>query len=312
MSPLQRDVFKTLLYFDIFNHPLRPEEIYRFLPSNSTTAEAVERACTSEPLLSIIRSDSGFYSFRSNPWSTSSARLSKEYRAAKLLKIASLVTAIITRVPFVRAVGLSGELAKGVASEEADIDFFVVTASERLWICRSMLIALKKILLFNSKKYFCLNHFVSEDRLPFDERNIYTAIEIVTIQPVSNHAMISKYKRQNNWVHVFLPNAPLEGDETRESRGRQSGLQKFLEKLIPSRFADWLDGKLMDFWRRVWKKRYHQLTDAERNRLFRCTAFLSTAYGTDFLHRILKTYNERLESFHLPVSLIIRQSNDLA
>lgn len=36
-SPLlQQDILRVLLYFDIFEHPLRAEEIYRFLPSDST------------------------------------------------------------------------------------------------------------------------------------------------------------------------------------------------------------------------------------------------------------------------------------
>src|SRR5947207_638283 len=71
-------------------------------------------------------------------------RTEREHLAAKRLRIARFMTLIIKRFPFVRGVFLSGDLSKGVAHADSDIDYVIVTAPHRLWICRSMLVLFKK------------------------------------------------------------------------------------------------------------------------------------------------------------------------
>ena len=58
-STLQRDIVKTLLYFDIFQHPLRLTEIREFLPSNSVTVDDIQNACSTEPLNNFITEKNG-------------------------------------------------------------------------------------------------------------------------------------------------------------------------------------------------------------------------------------------------------------
>jgi hypothetical protein len=61
-SPLlQQDILRVLLYFDIFEHPLRAEEIYRFLPSDSTSPAEIARACQSPPLAALVGHKGGHF-----------------------------------------------------------------------------------------------------------------------------------------------------------------------------------------------------------------------------------------------------------
>ena len=299
LSLLQRDVLKTLLYFDIFDHPLNSEEIYRFLPSNSTNAAAIEVACQNLPLVDLLKNEGGFFSLKTNPFSSLVIRQRKEARAKDLMRIAQLMARLIKRMPFVRAVAISGELSKGVAGDKSDIDFFIITARDRLWICRTLLIILKKVFFLNSRKFLCLNHFISEERLPFEEKSVYTAIEIATLKALSNERLVNEYRSENSWVNEYLPNVEALESHLIDRTELPSALQKLIERVLPPFLLDRIDLWLMKFWRKIWKQRYPDLSDEKRNELFRSTRFMSTAYGGDFFAKVANAYRERLTSYTL-------------
>mgnify|MGYP001586852997 FL=1 len=302
-SSLQADVLKTLLYFDIFNHPLTAEEIYSFLPRNSSSPDTIARSCDSVPLSQIIKNNGGYFSLRNNEESSAELRHAKEVRANKLWTMAVVMGNVLRRIPFVRGVAISGELSKGVASEKGDIDFVVITAPGRLWISRTLAILFKKVFLLNRKKYFCVNHFVAENRMTHEERSIYAALEIATLKPVSNVDLFRRYRAANSWITDFLPNAPEVPPPFLYENG-VSYFQKALEALFPPRMSEHLDRFLMNMWRKIWKRRYPHLSEKERNALYQCEPFISTAYGDDFLMKVLESYNGRLRSYGLqPVPL---------
>ncbi len=302
-SPLQADVLKTLLYFDIFNHPLTAEEIYSFLPRNSTSPERIAGSCNSNPFKEIVRNNAGYFSLRNNEESSVEERHAKEVRAKRMWAMAVVMGNVLKRIPFVRGVAISGELSKGVASENGDIDFLVITAPGRLWISRTLAILFKKVFLLNRKKYFCVNHFVTEDRMAHEERNIYAALEIATLKPVSNFDLFRRYRASNSWITDFLPNAP-EVPASLPYENSVSYFQKGLEVLFPPRLSGRFDHFLMNMWRKIWKRRYPHLSEEERNALYQCEPYISTAYGDDFLRKVLESYNGRLKSYGLqPVPL---------
>ncbi|MBI4428932.1 MAG: hypothetical protein HY562_07420 [Ignavibacteriales bacterium] len=299
LSPLQRDILKTLLYFDIFNHPLTVEEIYRFLPSNSTSPSTIREACHQQPLSTLVKEDEGFYALRANAASTRSERRIKEFNARRLWKVAQWMGAIISHVPFVRAVGISGELSKGVAGAKADIDFFIITTAHRLWICRTLLILIKKTLLLNSKKYFCLNLFISEDHLHVEVRNQYSATEVATLRPVRNMFLYDRYLEENVWISDFFPNWKKSLSDIGSVSNSRSVLQRILELPFDNMAGNKIDTWLMNRWRNLWRRRYPHLNEEQRDRLFRCRSFISTAYGEDFLSKVIDSYNSRLRKFSI-------------
>ncbi|MBI2618740.1 MAG: hypothetical protein HYW57_01515 [Ignavibacteriales bacterium] len=304
-TTLQKDIFRTLLYFDIFDHPLNAAEIHAFLPSNSTTVGEITAACASMPLSFLISHRDGLFFVSRNSGDLLRERLRKERRAQWYWLIARIMGTIIRMFPFVRGVFISGELSKGVMTHRGDIDFFVVTANGRLWVTRTLLILFKKLFLLNSKKFFCLNHFVTENYLDVTERNLFTAMEIATLKPIDNSEFLRTYVSHNLWIKDYLPNL---GDREvfPESSHRSNFLQEFLEFPLKGKIGDRLDEYLLSFWKGIWRKRYAHFPAEKRNELFRTEPFLSTAYGGDFLTRILEEYNRRL-SVH---GLDLRPSND--
>lgn len=301
-SPLQQNMLRVLLYFDIFHYPLSVDEIYAFLPSNSTSREQILGAGRAGPLAEVLTHDGKYFFLRTSDNSCVVERERNERRARRRRFIARLMAKLISQFPFVRGVFVSGELSKGVASKKSDIDFVIITAENRLWISRTLLILFKKLILFNSKKYFCLNYFVTEDHLTYHLRNFYSAIEIATLKPLVNPELFQRYVRVNGWIQQFLPNWEWEGSAVKRARPSGGRVQRSLESLFPQRLADRIDDMLLLRWRNVWKRRYAHLPADQRERLFSSEKFLSTAFGEDFLLKILNAYHVRLERFGLSFS----------
>ncbi len=298
-TSLQRDILKMLLYFDVFEHPLRLEEIYRFLPSNSVTLGELREACSSGPLEATLSSQTGYYYLKSRPDSVITDRMNKERRACRMLPVARLMTQIISAIPYVRAVFLSGELSKGVAGVGGDIDFFIVTAERRVWIVRTFCAVFKRIFLLNQKKFFCYNHIVSEGNLEIRDRNIYTAIEIATLLSLKNTAMWDRLQRVNSWSRTFLPNFPRWEKETKQSSPRSPVLERIINMFISQGTLDRVDQWLRERWRHTWALRYPALSASKRAKLFQCNADISTAYVMDFSTKILDRYEKNLHMYGL-------------
>ncbi len=300
---------RTLLYFDIFDHPLTVGEIHRFLPSNSVASASITRAFTAAPLDSLTVRHGPYIAIRDaggeRARRMASERREKERRAHRLLSIARLMARLIGSFPFVRAVFVTGELSKGVAATGADIDYFIVTAPGRLWIARSILIAFKKIFLLNSKRFLCVNHIVSEDGLEEQIRNRYVATEIGTVLPLMSMELHDRYRASNEWVSAYLPNlGTIRTSLAPVSPLLPAPLRSMIEYPLRGSLGERLDRRLMNGWRRIWRRRYPTLTDEQRESLFRCERHISTAYAGDFQPKVQQAYLERLERFHLkPVRL---------
>ncbi|MEE9187683.1 MAG: hypothetical protein V3U10_06535 [Bacteroidota bacterium] len=165
MNHLQQHIFKTMLYYDIFSYPLKLEEIFTYLPCNSVHTDDVRNELSSLIDEQLILEHQGYYFLRHRDRAIVDRRLNMELHAGRSWKIARFMTAIIKRFPFIRAVFVSGDLSINVSDDGSDIDFFVVTEHNRLWIARTLLVIFKKIVLLNRRKFFCNNYYLSETTL---------------------------------------------------------------------------------------------------------------------------------------------------
>jgi hypothetical protein len=299
LSQLQTNILKTLLYFDVFAHPLTLEELCLFLPSQSVTADEIEKACQNGALREVVDSQQGFYYLKHRSETITFDRVTKERRARRMLGVAQLMTRIVAGMPYVRAVFLSGELSKGVATVGGDIDFFIVTSPHRVWIVRTLCTAFKKSFLLNQRKFFCCNHIVSEEDLEVHEHNVYTAIELATLQPLMGNGLMSRIQQANSWMRVYLPNIPKRNEEKSEFFVRRSILERVLDRTIKTTLLDRIDRWLQDLWSGIWARRYPAFDPDKRARILQCTQNVSTAYLRDYSPEILGRYSENLMRYGL-------------
>src|SRR5688572_30443736 len=176
-------ILKVLAYFDIFQYPLTKAEIRKFL------GKALPEVNFEESLQLMVNNQTvflynDFYSLHNNSL-LAFRRKEGNSRAEKLVPKAFRIGRFLFRFPFVRAVCISGSLSKNFADEKADIDFFIITKTGRLWIARTIMHLFKKItFLTGHQHYFCMNYYIDEKALLIEEQNIFTAIEVATLVPI--------------------------------------------------------------------------------------------------------------------------------
>ncbi len=205
MSEIKENILATLAYFDLFNYPLTRTEVYLFL-KKKYSHEFFDDSLRCLVGDGAIHKFDDFYCLQNNP-SLAFRRKEGNKKAAELIKIAKKVGNILIRFPYVRGIAISGSLSKNFADEYSDIDLFIITAKNRLWIARTIMHCFKKLtFLVNKEHYFCMNYYVDEQQLEICEKNIYTAIEVGTLIPLQGDIMFERFFSANSWTRDFLPN----------------------------------------------------------------------------------------------------------
>jgi len=205
---LNEALVRSLLYFDIFSYPLTAPELLQVCEVPDVSRTDVLKELTALAASGAIGEQEGFYFVGDGP-AKIERRLQGNALAAERLVKAYQVSRFIGKFPFVRAVMLSGSLSKNYMEEDSDIDYFIVTKPGRLWICRTLLILYKKIILLNSHENFCVNYFVDTDHLEIEDKNIFTATEVSFVVPTYNYGIYQAFREENAWTRRIYPNFDL-------------------------------------------------------------------------------------------------------
>jgi hypothetical protein len=265
----EQSIIKALAYFDIFNYPLTREEIYSFL-DQPVAIEAVMAA-----LLRLVEEKrifclGNFYSLQPDP-ALHTRRITGNHKAEALLLTAYKVGGFLYQFPFVRGIGISGSLSKNFADQQTDIDFFIITGSNRLWIARTLMHLFKKLTYITGHQHwYCMNYYIDEEAMRIEEQNIFTATELITLLPVCGNGTMDRFYQQNNWAADFFPNQQV----GRQSMllNRSGRLKKAVEWVFSNRFGNALDNMLMRITSRRWKKKEQQFkTNGHGDRMGLCT-----------------------------------------
>ncbi len=300
MTPIQRSIIKTLAYFSIFKHPLKIDELHRFLLFKKCTIGELAREINGLRSQGIVFEIDKFFLLENDKnWVIN--RIKGEKLARRFWRIAKFMSHIIKRFPFVRAIFISGSLAKFNVTKSTDIDFFIITKSKRLWLTRSFLIAFKKVFLLNKKKFFCINYFITDDHLEIEDKNIFTAMEIASVKPIFNYEVYLQFIKANSWIKNFIPNFyTTQSFNTISNKPSfiQSASEKIFEFALNRKkdFLDKFDLILMNKWKEIWRRRYPNLTDEERDLMFRCRPYVSKAHPNDFQSFVLQNYEKKIKT----------------
>ena len=222
-NEIRQSILRTVLYSDIFDYPLTSEQIWKFL----LTPKKVKRD-NFEKILEDIRlpvvEKRGWY-FLNGREKILKKRINRKRESEKKIKISGNTAKMLSIIPSVLLIGVSGGVSLYNADKKDDIDFFVVTKENSLWSTRLLAILLLKIMgKHRSRKdkkvadKICLNMLISEDNLEFskDRKDLYTAHEIVQMIPIFNrNKTFEKFMSKNLWVKEYMPNS---FDEVRDKR----------------------------------------------------------------------------------------------
>ena len=112
---------------------------------------------------------------------------------------------MVSKTPWLKYLALTGANAFESCRHEDDIDLFLVSKRNRLWLCYLWLVVFSK--LSRKRHVLCINYIVDEENLHIPQHNYYTAVQIMQMVPVFENGFSQKMIRQNMWVFDYLPNA---------------------------------------------------------------------------------------------------------
>jgi hypothetical protein len=245
-------ILKVLAYFDIFQYPLTQEEIYSFL-EQQISPEKVQALLHQMIEQQQIFRQGEFYSLQNNT-ALGEKRTARNAYARKMLPVAYRIGSILYRFPYVRGIFISGSLSKNCADHNSDIDFFIITSANRLWIARTCLLLFRRLVYITGKqRFYCLNYFVDEEAQCIEEQNIFTATELATLVPVCGNGAIEQFFDNNTWTKHYLPNRVL--GKKALLANRSSLFKKCMEWLLNNRLGDAIENYLLRITARRWQRR---------------------------------------------------------
>jgi hypothetical protein len=297
LSATGKSILKALAYFDIFQYPLTRNEIRQFLDKPVTGSEL-------DDILNNLLIDewiffyNGFYCLQDNPL-PACKRINGNQRATELLPKAQEIGRFLYRFPFVKAIGISGSLSKNFADDRADIDFFVITKANRLWIARTFMHLFKKLTFLTGRQhYYCMNYYIDEEALLLSDRNIFTAIEVKTLLPVSGDFTFWHFFGANQWADEWLPVCDFRKQSHKDPKPR---FKRFAEWIFNNKLGNFIDTKLMQITTRRWTQKAKKGMRNEKGmtmELITGRHFAKSNPGS-FQEKVLSLYNEKLSKLGL-------------
>lgn len=291
VSPDAAMALKALIYSDIFSYPLTLNEVFE--RSDIESIDALKPALYELVQGGYVYFINGFYLLR-NDKALVEQRLKANKKATQYLRIAKWVTALIKHFPFVRGVMLSGSISKNYIDEQSDIDYFIITVPNRLWVCRLFFIICQKVIFLNRCKFFCYNYMIDEQHLAIPHRTYYSAMEIVTLIPTYNGKTYRIFQRYNDWTKQYFPNSNQHS--TQYVPYTQSILQQSLEAIFNNKFGEWVDKKLMLLTQKNWRKKMASKKFANANEL-ELKRFIAKAHTQDHYCSIMSLFSSRMQQY---------------
>jgi hypothetical protein len=249
MTELEKAILQTVAYFNVFNYPLTPWEIWKWLfwsTSNPVPRfiEVLEAVDHSPLLKQKLERTSGFVYVKGRPELVSLRQ--ERYRLAliKMKKVKRFVKAL--RVfPFIQYIGVCNSLGLANARTESDNDLFIIAEPNHIWAVRFLTTAFARLRglrpsVTNRADTFCLSFFITTDVLDLSHlryaEDPYFNVWLASLVPIFDPNHISAQLWQNNpWINSQLPNAI----------GRQLATQREVGKT-------WVTGLLVIFFRWRW------------------------------------------------------------
>lgn len=287
LTPEVSAVFKALAYFDIFNYPLTIPEIEKYAGFQFTHLSEVENALDFLKESLIVFQFGEYYTLK-NEYCLITRRQAGNLAAFNIFSKAQKKSNFIHRFPFVRSVNISGSLSKNYFDKNTDIDYFVITEPGRLWLCRFLLTIYKKIFLFNSRKYFCINYYVDTHSLEIPDKNLFSATEIVTLRNQTGGYYYNQFLEKNTWVFQYFPNY----NTTFSSDSIESvhGFKKIMEKLFSGRIGDYLDKMTHQITKKFIAKKYKNIPQVQLNVNMRTEKSTSKHHPLGFQFKVLQQF----------------------
>lgn len=236
----------TVNYFHVLGKPLTEVEMYQYLfgenAKNLTFFEFIRLFKESPWVQKNLHLKRGVY-FQSGEEGKVETRHNRVRVSIGRFKKVKKFLWLLHSAPFVDSLFLAGSVPISNSKSTSDIDFFLVTRSDRIWIGRlwiTLLTHMFKVRRHGNKdaNRFCLNHYVTDENLYRDDHDVYSAELYSDYFPLRYKDPLFKgFQKANSWARKWFPHIP-ERDHRFLRYKRQSPLKKFGEMVLTGSFGN--------------------------------------------------------------------------
>jgi len=201
-------VLRSVIYASLFDYPLTVHQLHQSLIGvRAECSDIVSWWRSSDFLQTAVEYRDGLF-FPAGRQDLIATRARREALSRDLLERDRRILSMLTRVPFVRMVALSGSLAHLNAEGSADLDLFVITGPHRVWSVTLGVLVLSRLLGW--RRHMCLNYVVSERTMKIVPEDLFTANQIIHLRPVFGDAVFQRFVKTNGFVRTHYPNFELQ------------------------------------------------------------------------------------------------------
>ncbi len=299
MKRLEAAILRTLLYGDVFQFPMTPAEIHRYLIADTPASlpDIQQTLMTSEVLRPLLVCADDYIALREHAHYID-LRRKREVHSQTLWAEALRYGRWLSWLPFVQMVALTGSLCmRNPASENDDLDYLLVTTPGRVWLARLLAVVLVRLVRLRGRE-LCPNYVLAADKLEQTRHDLYMAHEVTQMRPLYGQGLYVQMLHRNAWTRDFLPNAcPLPASDTPPGR-----LKRFTEWLLQGAPGDWLEA-----WEFRRKQRKLAAQNAQADPAARLSSGEVKGHFQDNGQPVLVRYRARLRDYGLD-SMSLRSS----
>jgi glycosyltransferase involved in cell wall biosynthesis len=266
-------VVKTLLYSGLFNSGIKKERLHQSIFDIKMDEEEMESVLLKLYLQNKIHFKNGSvflnYSLSLNNKSKKISNHSKNKKALRLLDF----------IPFISSASLSGGTVHCGYENHNDIDLFIITKPNALYIVYALIHVLS--LLFRVRKELCANYLIDERGMEIKyPHDFYTAHQIISLKAIKNKELLNGFFNQNNWIKEYFPNFSW---------------QKFdLNKPVKNIFLAPLNNVIKLFYRIIYRKK---LLESKNNNSIRLEELCIKLHTNDNRSRITEEFFRAMQNY---------------
>ncbi len=222
-NEIRRAIVETIAFFDLFNYPLTSDEIRNYLWKAKADLDEIEEALSG---IEEIEKKERFY-FLKGREEIINKREERFGFTSRKLKRARLIAKIFKIFPWIKMIAVGNLIGKNNLRDESDIDFFVITEKNRIWITRFFTAALMQVFGLRPKRgkmrdKICLSFYIAEDEINLEkfmmgENDIYFVYWTMGLRRIFGEKGMSKeFYEANAWIKNYLPNFNFSGKHEEE------------------------------------------------------------------------------------------------
>lgn len=202
---LKEGLIKTMVFFDIFDFSLTKEELCDYKLNKKCSLEELQNFIDHQEF--VLESNN--YVYLRNRSITLKIRKDKETRAHKLIRKTKKYVKWMQILPFIRTVAICNSLSFYDAEKGSDIDLFIITEKNRLYLARTFSWIFMQILGIRRhgnkiSGRFCLSFMISNDNLDISiikkENDIYLTFWTRLLRPLIGQNTYREFINANTWL----------------------------------------------------------------------------------------------------------------